>query len=236
MLHMLTAATPEVQKFWNLVDWLSVTYFSDAVSVIGVLNIVGAILCMILPYLLGSINPAIILSRAWGRDLRECGEDAGGAGMYRVFGMRAAVIVTVLDVIKAGAAVWLGLLLWEINGGALAGFFVVFGHMFPIFHRFNGGKGLACLAAVIVTIDLLSFLVLLLIFAICAIGARMVSFATMTAALLYPLILNAFANRGLNVAMAVVTALFVLYAHKENIKRIGEGKEPKFELRRKNKQ
>ena len=64
----------------------------------------------------------------------------------------------------------------------------------------------------------------------------MVSFATMTAALLYPLILNAFANRGLNVAMAVVTALFVLYAHKENIKRIGEGKEPKFELRRKNKQ
>lgn len=235
MVHMLTAATPELpEKFWNLVDWLSVTYFSDSIAMVGALNIIGALLCIAIPYLLGSINPAIILSRrVYGKDLRECGEDAGGGGMRRIYGMRAGVITMLLDVLKASVAVWFGLLLWETNGGAVAGFFVVFGHMFPIFHRFKGGRGLACLAAAVFTIDLISFVVLLFIFAVCAIGTRMVSFGTMMAALMYPLILNAFENRGLNVAMAVVTTLFVLYVHRENIKRIREGKETKFELRRK---
>ncbi len=238
MVHLLTAAdTGMPEKFWNLVDWLSITYFSDSVGMVGTLNIIGAILCMVIPYLLGSINPAIILSRrVWGKDIRDCGADAGGGGMRRFFGTRAGVITVILDVCKASAAVWFGLLLWETNGGAVAGFFVVFGHMFPLFHRFKGGRGLACLAAVVFTVDLISFIVLLFIFAVCALGTRMVSFATMTSALMYPLILNAFENRGLNVAMAVVTTLFVLYVHRDSIKRIGEGKEPKFELRRKPKE
>ena len=235
MVYLLTAADPEAPiKFWNLVDWLSVTYFSESAATVATLNIFGALICIAIPYLLGSINPAILLSKCvWKQDIRDLGLDAGCAGMRRAFGMRAGVITAVLDVLKATVAVWLGLLLWEANGGAVAGFFVVFGHMFPIFHRLKGGKGLACLAAVVFSIDLITFLVLLLIFAICAFGTRMISFATMTAALLYPLILNAFENRGLNVAMAVVTALFVLYVHKDSIKRIGEGKEPKIELRRK---
>ena len=238
MVHLLTAAETELpEKFWNLVDWLSVTYFSENIAVVGTLNIVGALLCMLIPYLLGSINPAILLSRRfWGGDLRERGEDAGCGGVRRLYGMRAAVIVAILDVIKASAAVWFGLLLWETNGGAVAGFFVLLGHMFPLFHRFKGGRGLACLAAVVFTIDLITFLILVFIFAVCAIGTRMVSFGTMTAALMYPLILNAFENRGLNVAMAVITALFVLYMHRDSIKRIGEGKEPKIELRRKKKE
>lgn len=238
MVRLLTAADPALpEKFWNLVDWLSVTYFSESLGAVGALNILGALLCMIVPYLLGSVNPAILLSRRFfGGDLRERGEDAGCGGMRRLFGMGPAVTVCILDVLKATAAVWFGLLLWETNGGAVAGFFVVLGHMFPVFHRFRGGRGLACLAAVVFTIDLITFLVLALIFAVCALGTRMVSFATMTAALMYPLILNAFENRGLNVAMAVITALFVLYMHRDSIKRIGEGKEPKLELRRKKKE
>jgi len=238
MVYLLTAADPEIpKKFWNLVDWLSMTYFQDSLATVGALNIIGALLCMAIPYLLGSVSPAIILSRrVWKKDIREYGEDAGGGAMRRVFGTRAAVITVLLDVLIASAAVWFGLLLWETNGGAVAGFFVFLGHMFPIFHRFQGGKGLATLAAVVFTIDPITFLILLLIFAIGALGTRMISFATMTCALLYPLILNAFDNHGLNVAMAVITTLFVMYTHRDSMKRIGEGKEPKIELRRKNKQ
>lgn len=238
MVQLLTAAEPELpQRFWNLVDWISITFFPDSVAMMGVLNIAGALVCMLLPYLLGSINPAILISRHhYGRDIREIEGAAGCGAMYRAFGMRAGVITAVPDVLKSLAAVWLGMLLWETNGGAVAGFFVVFGHMFPLFHRFRGGKGLACLAGAIFAIDFFTFLILCFIFAVCALGVRMVSFASMTAAVMYPLILNAFENRGLNVAMAVVTALFVLYVHKENIKRIGEGKEPKISLSKKNKQ
>ena len=237
MIQLLTAAETELpQKFWNLVDWISVTYFSDSIAMIGVLNIVGALLSMLIPYLLGSINPAILLSRHfWGRDIRECEADAGCGAMYRTFGWRAGVVTAVIDVLLSVFSVWLGMLLWEANGGAVAGFFVVFGHMFPIFHRFKGGKGLACLAGAIFAIDLFTFLILFFIFGVCVLGLKMVSFATMTAAVMYPLILNAFDNRGLNVAMAVATTLFVLYTHKENIKRIGEGKEPRIVLSRKNK-
>ena len=238
MMYLLTAADPELpKKFWNLVDWLSMTYFQDSLAMVGALNIIGALLCMAIPYLLGSISPAIILSRrVWGTDIRTCEEDAGGGAMRRVFGMRSAVITVILDALIAAVSVWFGLLLWETNGGAVAGFFVFLGHMFPIFHRFRGGKGLATLAAAIFVIDPITMLILALIFAISALGTRMVSFGTMTCALMYPLILNAFDNHGLNVAMAVITTLFVMYAHRENMKRIGEGKELKIELRRKNKQ
>lgn len=234
MVQALSAATEQIEfsKAWNLVDWIIHTYFSNDFSGAAAVNLVGALMCMVLPYLLGSINPAILISkRMSGEDIRAWGNgDAGTDNMLRVYGKGAAIATFACDFAKGMAAVWLGRLLWEVNGGALAGFFVLFGHMFPLFHRFKGGKGIVCLSAVVLTLSPISFGFLALIFLVGTIGTRMVSFGSVMTALLYPLILNAFANRGLNVAMAVITAVFVTFMHRENLKLMREGKEEKLDL------
>ncbi|MBQ8309669.1 MAG: glycerol-3-phosphate 1-O-acyltransferase PlsY [Clostridia bacterium] len=233
MIQALAATEPiEFEKAWNLVDQIIQSTYPNDLGVASVVNIIGALLCMILPYLLGSINPAILISKHMsGEDIRALGNgDAGTDNMLRVYGKGAAIATFACDFGKGMAAVWLGRLVWGINGGALAGFFVLFGHMFPIFHRFKGGKGIACLAAVVLTINPITFVFLTVIFLVGTIGTRMVSFGSVLTALLYPLILNAFANRGLNVAMAVVTAVFVTFMHRENLKRMREGKEEKIDL------
>ena len=234
MIQALTAAVEStvIEKAWCLVDEVIRSLGTQDVNAAFAINIIGAVLCMVLPYLLGSINPAILISRRMsGEDIRAWGNgDAGTDNMLRVYGKGAAIATFACDFCKGTAAVWIGRLLWGVNGGALAGFFVLFGHMFPIFHRFKGGKGIVCLAAVCLSLSPISFAFLAVIFLVGTLGTRMVSFGSVMTALLYPLILNAFANRGLNIAMAVITAIFVAFMHRENLKRMREGQEEKLDL------
>jgi glycerol-3-phosphate acyltransferase PlsY len=194
--------------------------------------LIGAILSIVLPYLIGSINPAVIISkRVYKSDIRTHGsENAGTTNMLRTFGKKAAVATFLLDMFKAAFAVILGKLLLGVDGGALAGFFVAFGHMFPIFHQLRGGKGVACVAMVMLVISPWTFIFSLLCFLVIVIGTRFVSLASVMCALLYPLFLRAFANEGLNVAMAVLGACFVVFMHRENLKRLVEGKESKLDF------
>ena len=233
-MFFLTAVEeiPVIQKTWNLTDWLIVQLNADPVFSV-VLNVLGALLCMLVPYLMGSINTAVILTKKMhGVDIRDYGNgDADVFNMLRASCQKKAVVITLLcDLVKASAAVWLGRLIWEVNGAALAGFFVIFGHMFPIFFRFRGGKGVECLAMVVLTLSPLTFVFLLLIFAACAVASRMVSFAAVLTALMYPLILQAFANDGLNVAMAVLTTGFIAFAYRDNLKRMQVGEEEKIDF------
>ncbi len=233
---MMLAATESVsiEKTWNLVDWLVTTFCSDSALIGGVINIFGALLCMVVPYLLGSLLPAVWISkRLYGTDVRDYGSgNAGCANLLRVYGKKAALLDLAAEFVLVSAAVWFGRLIWEVNGGALAGFFVVFGGMYPAFFRLRGGKGGTALLMAALVISPLTALILFVIFLIGTIGTRMVSFGTCMTALLYPLILTAFANRGLNGAMAVITACFVVYGHRENLKRMRAGKELKLELSR----
>lgn len=227
----LLTDTVTVQRYWNLVDLI--IHHLDLQGVwSGLVRLLGALLCIAIPYLLGSINPAILISRVfYHEDIREFGSgNAGTTNMLRTYGKKAAIATFAFDLLKAAVAVILGKLIWESDGGAIAGFFVVFGHMFPLYYRFRGGKGVACLAMVVLTISPITFLILLGIFLVIAIGTRYISLASVMCAMLYPLILRAFANDGLNVAMAVVAAVFVVYMHRENLKRLWEGKESKIDF------
>ncbi len=231
MLSVWLAAEGEniIQKSWNLVDWIIVKSGVSELPSLWI-NFAGALLCMILPYLLGSINPAILISKLFYReDIRAYGSgNAGTTNMLRTYGKKMAVVTLLCDLAKAAAAVWIGRLIWEVNGGALAGFFVIFGHMFPAYHHFKGGKGVACLAMVVLLQNWIVFLMLFAIFMVIAIGTRYVSLASVMASLLYPLILAAFANQGLNVAMAILTAVFVVFMHRGNLQRLRDGSESKL--------
>lgn len=228
----MTNANEPVQRIWNLVEWLSVKLGDSAAPWLA---LAGALLCIVIPYLLGSINPAVLISKTFfHEDIRNYGSgNAGTTNMLRTFGKKAAAATFLFDLGKAAASFWLGMLIWSYIGAAIAGFFVVFGHMFPIFAHFKGGKGVACLAMVALCSSPLTFAALLLIFIIIVVGTRFISLASIMCALFYPLILSAFAgDKPFYVAMAAISACFVVFMHRENIKRLWHGKESKVNFKK----
>ena len=96
-------------------------------------------------YLIGSIPFALILARRWGSDLRQVGSgNLGAANVMRASGVTAGVLVAALDMAKGAASVWLAA---RVSDGAelpaAAGVAAIIGHIYPIWLRFRGGKGVA---------------------------------------------------------------------------------------------
>ena len=198
----------------------------------------AAMLCIVIPYLLGSINPAILISKLFYRDdIRLHGSgNAGSTNMLRTYGTKAAVFTMLFDFLKAILATVIGTLLLGYNGMAIGGLFVGVGHMFPIYYKFRGGKGVACFAMVGLVMHPFVFLALLVTFLIVAIGTRFVSLASVTAAFMFPLYVRAFVpHNNLCMAAAVVAACLVIYMHRENLERIWNHKEARLEFHKKEK-
>lgn len=196
----------------------------------------AALLCIVIPYLLGSINPAILISKLFYHDdIRRHGSgNAGSTNMLRTYGTKAAVFTMILDFLKAIVATVIGTLLLGYNGMAIGGLFVGVGHMFPIFYKFKGGKGVACFAMVGLVMHPLVFVALLVTFLVVAIGTRFVSMASVTAAFMFPLYVRAFVpHNNLCMASAVIAACLVIYMHRENLERIWNHKEARLEFGKK---
>jgi glycerol-3-phosphate acyltransferase PlsY len=236
LMNLFESASPEepivLTKLWNLCDWLIRQHQLTGDSA-AILCLVAALLCVAVPYLLGSINPAILISKIFYRDdVRLHGSgNAGTTNMLRTYGKKAAVGTVLFDFGKAIVATLIGRLLWGEIGQAIAGFFVGFGHMFPIYYRFRGGKGVACFAMVALVISPLTFLGIFFTFVIVLVGTRYVSLASVMAALMFPMFMNAFASDlALAVAMAILAAVFVVGLHVPNLRRLWANEEPKLDL------
>ena len=112
--------------------------------------IVRYLLCAVIAYLLGSISTGILVSSRAGHNIREEGShNTGASNALRVLGVKGGAITFLGDFLKAALAVLMGKLLAGMNGGMLAGLFVVLGHNWPVFFGFQGGKGIACSSAVL---------------------------------------------------------------------------------------
>lgn len=196
------------------------------------------LLCAAGGYLLGSISSAVIVSRAlYSDDIRRHGSgNAGMTNMFRTWGKKAGILTLVGDVVKTAVAVVLGYLWLGYMGAYLAGLFCMLGHMFPVFYKFRGGKGVLVAAVTIMLTEPVVFLLLVAIFAIVLVGTRMVSMASGMTALLYPLVLNGTYAvfygdgkvAGMRIPVAVFMTVMILIMHRENFKRIYAGKEPKI--------
>ena len=135
-------------------------------------------------YLLGSLSTSIFMSRTiLGGDVRKKGSgNAGATNMARIYGMGAGVLTLLGDVLKAALAMWLG---WKLLGDwgiAAAGFTVLLGHCFPVFHHFHGGKGVSVGAAIGLAVDWRVFLAIVCAFFIGALLTRKVSVGSICAA------------------------------------------------------
>ncbi len=211
----------------------------------------GVLLCMIIPYLLGSLNFGIILSKKlFHEDIRNSGSgNAGSTNMLRTYGKKAAFMTLSLDMLKGGVAVLFGALILKasgpVDGAAIAGLFVVLGHMFPCFFGFKGGKGVATTAMIMLVTRPLIFLIVLVIFLIIVIGTKYVSLGSVVCAMLFPLLLyrldtghavadpNLYGDHGWLVLSFILIMLLVVFMHRGNLKRLWEGKESKISFGKK---
>ena len=207
-----------------------------------VLTVLSVILCIVIPYFLGSLNFSVILSRRLYReDVRAKGSgNAGSTNMLRNYGKKAAGLTLLGDALKTAVSCAFGILIYGVYGAYLAGLFCIMGHMFPVYFKFKGGKGIVCLAVMILMTDWRVFLILFAIFLIIVLGTKYVSLGSVIGAMLYPVILNRI-NTGTENAVrsveliAVVVAFLVVFMHRENIKRLYRGTESKLDFHKKKK-
>ena len=191
----------------------------------------------VVPYLLGSVNFAIIISeKRFHDDVRTHGSgNAGMTNMLRTYGKRAAALTLGGDALKAIIASLIGSFMMGMTGAYIAGFFCVLGHTFPIFFKFKGGKGVLCAATAIAMLSPLTFVWLLLIFVIIVFGTKFVSLGSVIGVMAYPLLLQKMEGVSICNILALMIAALVEYNHRENLKRLLEGKENKISIGKKDK-
>ena len=201
---------------------------------------VGALLCAVIAYLLGSLNFAIIISgRSYKQDIRNYGsKNAGMTNMMRTYGKKAAALTLLGDALKAVLAGVAGYALLGHHGAYIAGCACVIGHMFPVYYKFKGGKGVVTAAVSILMCNPFVFLIVILLFVIIVAATKYISLGSIMCSIIYPFLLNAvskFANGGNPspfVIYALLIAVLVVFKHKENFKRLREGKESKFSFKK----
>ncbi len=217
----------------------------------GIATVGGVLLCMIIAYLLGSLNFGIILSKKlFHEDIRNLGSgNAGSTNMLRTYGKKAAALTLLFDMLKGGVAVVIGALILKadgpVDGAAIAGLFAVIGHMFPCFFGFKGGKGVATTAMIMLVTRPLIFLIVLVAFLIIVIGTKYVSLGSVTCAMLFPILLyrldtsrvvadpTLHGDHGWLVLSFILIMILVVFMHRGNLKRLWEGKESKISFGKK---
>ena len=193
------------------------------------------VLIVLAAYLLGSVSFAIVVSRVLALpDPRSYGSRNPGATNVLRSGSKAAAVLTLLgDAGKGWLAVWLAAQLVGAPAAAgvvapLAGLAAFVGHLFPLFHRFQGGKGVATAAGVLLGIDPWLGLATIATWVVFALLFRISSLAALAATLFAPL--YAWWLFGLRPLLAVVAAIALLLAwrHRANIGRLVAGTEPRI--------
>jgi glycerol-3-phosphate acyltransferase PlsY len=187
---------------------------------------------VIASYFVGTFSPSIILGRLNGIDIRTKGSgSAGTTNVLRTLGKRAAAVTLVIDVLKGFAAVFVTGLLVGDALAILCGIAVMCGHIWPIFHGFRGGKGVAAGLGVVLAFDV-KIGVLALLVALVLMGiSRRVSVGSLSAAAVFPVLVGIMAPVYLSPSLLI--ALIIWIKHRQNITRLLRGEEPKLNFKRK---
>jgi glycerol-3-phosphate acyltransferase PlsY len=181
-------------------------------------------------YLLGAFPTGVLISRAHGVDISTQGSgNVGATNVARVIGKRAGILTLVGDIFKGVIGVVIASLVSDAQWfPAAVGIALVLGHCFSIPPLLRGGKGVATSIGVVAALSFHCAAVAIITFGAVFSFSRIVSLASITAALVVPLaafLLNF--NEATTVAFTTI-ALVVVARHEENIRRLIEGREPRF--------
>ncbi|MBP6387127.1 MAG: glycerol-3-phosphate 1-O-acyltransferase PlsY [Pseudarcicella sp.] len=212
---------------------------------VTILIVVGVIIA----YLLGSIPTAVWYSEAYfGIDVRQHGSgNSGATNTFRVLGKRAGIIVLIIDAIKGWMAASLALMLYYTHLidhadsqtlKLIFGIMAVIGHILPIFSNFEGGKGVATLLGMVISVNALAALVCMAVFLVVFLITNYVSLSSILGSFTYPMLLltHVFGEQSLIITIfGFVLFLMVVYTHRKNIVRLLKGTESKVYLSSKEK-
>lgn len=223
--------------------------------------ILALALCAICGYLLGSINASLIVGKFYGVDVRQHGSgNAGMTNVLRTLGKKAAAFTFLGDFLKGIVAclvgsglISLGLLLFGADvfgtisdpshvGLMAAGAFCVFGHNWPIYFGFKGGKGVLTSLAVLIMMGPVPALIALGFFIVIVALTRYISLGSMLAALFLPVLVGVSSLFGVDFGVGSVAsylifciplAVLIVIRHHKNIVKLLNGTENKFSFHKK---
>lgn len=189
------------------------------------------IFSIILGYIIGCINPSYILALARGFDIREVGSgNAGASNAIITMGKKIGAISAFFDIFKAFFAVKLSVYLFPaLNiAGIISGTSCIIGHIFPVFMKFRGGKGLACLGGLVLAYSVPLFFILLVAEVIIGFSLDYICVVPITGSIAFPVIYYIIERNIAGVMVLLVATAVMLYKHIENIKRIKNGTEARL--------
>lgn len=204
-------------------------------------TIIVFILAAIIPYLVCGLNPAIVMSKLiYHQDIRELGsKNPGFTNFKRVFGGKYAWFVFLLDILKSFAVcLAAGFAFTAVNetfqfGAAYAGLFAMIGHCFPVWYKFNGGKAFLVAVGSIWLIDWRTALIAMAIMMLLLFTVKFMSLSVIIAGISCPITLAIFGAPLPVLIFCILSVALMTWRHKENIKRLIKGTEPKFSLKSK---
>ncbi|RLC46892.1 MAG: acyl-phosphate glycerol 3-phosphate acyltransferase [Candidatus Cloacimonadota bacterium] len=196
----------------------------------------------VLAYILGSIPTSYLMGKFIKKiDIRDFGSgNVGATNALRVLGTKIGIITLIIDIGKGILAVFMGkIIVAEPSNIVLIAFglFAILGHIFTIFLKFKGGKGVATSAGVFIALSPLAVGIALIVFVLTVWISKYVSLGSILAALvlflveLYWNITHSFENIELLIFIFVIAA-FIIIRHKSNIKRILAGNENKLSFKK----
>ncbi|MET4067445.1 glycerol-3-phosphate acyltransferase PlsY [Bradyrhizobium sp. S3.2.6] len=183
----------------------------------------------VIGYLLGSIPFGLVLTRLAGtQDIRSIGSGSIGATNVLRTGRKSLAAGTLLlDALKGTVAVLIAGYIAGPNAAMVAGLGAFLGHLFPVWLKFKGGKGVAVYIGILLGLIPAGALVFCIVWLATAFTTRYSSLSALVAAFVTPISLWFFGNYEL-ASLAVVLTLLLFYAHRENIKRLQSGKESRI--------
>jgi len=193
-------------------------------------------------YMIGAIPFSYLAGKlAKGIDLREHGSgNLGASNTFRILGPAVAIPVLILDITKGFLPVFFaGRLMIEgapdpLTLSIVAMFFAILGHLFSPYVRFSGGKGIATSAGAFLALAPWAFLGAFVVFAIVFASARIVSLASLSAAVILPVFVFLLTRTGVAhshwsvLAVSITIMIIVIIKHRSNIKRLVAGTEPRL--------
>ena len=205
-----------------------------------------AVALVVASYLIGSIPFSYLVVRAFaGADIRQHGSrNVGATNVARTFGKTPGVIALLLDLSKGSAVVLLARWLTSLPGWpfasavglspwysrsfwiAFAALVAVVAHMFPVWLRFHGGKGVATAAGAFLAMDPLTILAAAIVFLIVLLATRFVSLASMLSAASIPVFFRFLTHGSFwTIVISIVIAMLIIVKHHSNIARLTQGTE-----------
>ena len=186
------------------------------------LHVAAGVVLVLVAYVAGAIPFAIVIGKwFWHVDVRDHGSgNVGTTNVFRVLGSRAGTLVLLGDMAKGFIPGYIAAHYFPTLFALIVALAALLGHMYSVFLRGGGGKGVATGAGIVLALVPWIFIIALCVFLVLLLTTRMVSVASMAAALTFAICTIAFHKPIWYEILAVLAALVVIYAHRSNMRRI----------------